>query len=304
MAYVKPIIPTNELRKEMDKAFEESAQMPNYSGLRDDLEFLDATSRNDGFVKAHGLAISLIKKWKQRLGIKMMPSSLYEQIGFLAQDNRYYKIASHFFEEAHNVNSQNYSLYVARTLEFVRAHKFDKALKSAKKAYELKANVHTASKYAELLWLHHAPKDEISLVVSPFIEESLNRRNVRFSHSMILALNLVLRTEGEKPVLENSYSKNNFYKPNETLSFINRLARILFLNNRNEMIQRETVRTAPGRDQQNIDMGAVDRFFIETAYSSSRDLWNGVYPNQPIDNVAKRVAGFGAGEATRHFRRD
>jgi len=288
----------------MDKVFQESANMPDFSGLRDDLEFLEATFKNEGFIGGHNLAISLIKKWKQKIGIKRMPSTLYEQVGFLAQDNGYYEIASHFFEEAHNTNSQNSSLYVARSLEFIRGQQFDKALKSAERAYELKADVHTASKYAELLWLHHSNQEEINQVIAPFVQESLERRNVRFAHSMILALNLVLRAEGERPILKNSYSNNTFYKPHETLGFIDRLARTLFVNNRNEMMQREALRTAPGRDQQNIDMDAVDRFFIESAYASSRNFWNGAYPNQPINNDASRVAGFSAKVVATHFRQD
>jgi tetratricopeptide (TPR) repeat protein len=271
-----------------------SVRPPDYSGLSRDIAELKETYFKDGFNAFHALAMDKVIYWKGKVDSFFMPSELYEAIADISFNAERYKIARYFYEEGLKKAPDDKSLLIGMGKIQALNGCFQEAEECFKRACKSSPNIYTAAKYAEIMFVNGRDKSDIREVTTPYLEEALTRRRVRFDHYVIIAANILNLPKNQRSeALVAIQRDNGFTRVDEVMNKItNTINYLTRLSNEGPAL-RKRLEQAPQDAKKEYPYQGHTKLAqsIMSAYLRASDIWHDPYVRAPASNQDARSAG-------------
>lgn len=195
MFYLGKHIDTKAISREMAEVSREASMYLNPdTAFPDDLKTLRDAYQQDGFVHALYKYDALLDKWQARLSSEGK-AKLHKTMGSIAASEGQLTEAQKYFNQAIEAQPDNASVAIEMAECFMASGDVSSAQDWFRRAFVNKQNVHTAAKYAEILYLSDANRNAIQLIVQPFLGQSLSESKPMRSEIVVLTLHMLLEED-------------------------------------------------------------------------------------------------------------
>ncbi len=243
----------------------------------------------NGFSYFLTVAEQAVRKWNRENASTAEHVKLLKTIADALTSQSKFDQAQRYYDEALGIKKSS-SLFISKAECYVAAEDIDSSVPWFRKAFVEKQDVHTAAKYAEILYLTGEDKKVVNAIISPFLESSLKKPIPSRSEAVILSLSIACSSV-EKISQKWIFIQNNngFNNSNSTIEKIKKLIKhfvgfddeYLTKHQQSKFGRSFSIRDAIGDTQETLGQNDLHHR-IASAYAISKNIWNGVYGANPM----------------------